>query len=143
MTQQSLVFYTADGTITQTQVVPDFAVAAQVPLPGMQIALIDALPADRSDFMASFYVLAGAVIARQTMTPSLDHATIAADGVAVATITGLPDPCSVSITGVLAVAPTTVTGGTISLTANAVGDLNIMVTAAPAYLPWSTTVHAI
>jgi hypothetical protein len=132
----------ATGALGQLLTVPDAAVAEQVAPAGSAFITV-ALPGGRQAFIAANYALAGAVVPRQTMTPAVSAATIAADGIAASVITGLPDPCTVTVSGVLAAGPSVVTGGSVTLTSDQPGDITIAVAAAPAWLPWSTVVHAI
>ena len=87
-------------------------------------------------------VVDGTLIERATMTPTVSAATIAADGIATATITGLPDPCVVSIAGAVTAGPVQVTGGALTLASTQPGEIRIAVRADPTHKPWETTVHA-
>jgi hypothetical protein len=133
---------TTSGKLGQLLTVPDAAAALQVAPAGSAFLTVP-LPDSRQGFIAANYVLAGAVVPRQTMTPSVSATTIASDGVAASTISSLPDPCSVTIGGIVAAGPDTVTGGSIIITSDHPGDITITVSAAPAWLDWTGIVHAV
>lgn len=64
------------------------------------------------------------------------------DGADAGLISGLPDPCLVSIIGSVAQPPTAVVGGSVTITATVPGAIILRVTADPAYLAWEVTLHA-
>jgi hypothetical protein len=101
------------------------------------------LPLDTVVASDTHYVSDGALAARIAMTPTVSKTTLTADGTDAVTISGLPDPCTVAITGAISVAATTVTGGSITLTSNTVGAIRVRVTADPQYLAWSTDLNAV
>lgn len=140
---KSFLFHTAAGVITQVGACDDASYAVQTPPAGSSILELATPPADAFVYIAGNFVNNGTVAARGAIAAAVSAATITADGTTVASITGLPDPCTVSLTGVQTVAPTVVTGGTIEITANAPGTIAVSVTADPAYLPWSTTIDAV
>jgi hypothetical protein len=135
--------YSSTGQIQQTLSVPDYDDALQTAASGLTFVVVTPAPANARTFMQQNYVLAGVVTPMQTMTPATDTTTIAAGGTAVANITGLPSPCTVTITGISTAGPTVVTGGAIAVSSDFAGALLISVTAAPAWLPWSETIHAV
>jgi hypothetical protein len=79
---------------------------------------------------------------RNAMTPYVSSTTIPSDGVTNATISGLPIPCTVSISGPASVDPTVIDDGDIDFNADTPGDYIITVSAPPSFLDWSVTVHA-
>lgn len=87
-------------------------------------------------------VVDGAVVERAAMAPAVSAAAIAADGVAEAVISGLPDPCTVQVTGPAPVGPLEVTGGSLTLTATLPGAYRVRVSADPTHKPWDVTIHA-
>jgi hypothetical protein len=113
-------------------------IAETWPAPGQGMVEIPAALHDQDQWR----VVGGEVVPRATMTPAVSHATIAADGVDECSIADLPDPCIVAVSGAAFAAPTTVTGGTITLTSTSPGEIRISVRADPVYAPWSTTIHA-
>jgi hypothetical protein len=139
------LIHDATGLITQTgqcdpasyEIMPKYLPA------GTSLLALSAAPADANTFIAQNYVAAGAVTPRATMTPTVSASTITANGTSSAAVSGLPNPCSVTISGVLTAGPTPVTDGTIDLTSDLAGALVVTVTADPAFLPWSTTINAV
>jgi len=90
-----------------------------------------------------FYrVVDGGIVERDGMDVALSATTIAADGVAECVLSGLPDPCTVTITGAVLAGPLTITGGSLTLTSTTPGAIAIRVTADPAWKPWEATIHA-
>ena len=82
------------------------------------------------------YVDAGEITARAALAADFDTLTITADGVDEATLSGLPDPCTVYVDGVA----TEVTGGEFIFAAASWGTYVIQVNEV-AYLPkrWEIT----
>ena len=76
------------------------------------------------------YVSGGGIVARAALTADFDTLTITADGVDEASLTGLPDPCTVYVDGVA----TAVTGGEFIFAAASWGTYVIEVDEV-AYLP--------
>lgn len=87
-------------------------------------------------------VVDGALVERATMAPAVSATAIAADGLAEAVISGLPDPCTVRVAGPAPVGPLTVSGGTLTLTASQAGAYRVRVTADPTHAPWEGTIDA-
>lgn len=114
--------------------------AAEWPLPpGYSIAMLTApLPGPMRDYR----VVNGAVVERAEMTPTVSAASFAADGLAQCVISGLPDPCRVTITGAVQAGPVEVAGGTLTLTSTQPGAIRVAVTADPTHKPWEATIHA-
>ena len=79
---------------------------------------------------------------RATMTPALSKTEIVADGEDECVITGLPDPCTVTVRGAMQAGPVTVEGGELVITSTEPGEIRIRVEAKPAYLPWEGVIHA-
>jgi hypothetical protein len=98
-------------------------------------------PADLTAYQATHYVADGVVVERTEMAPNVSTTSIAADGIAVATIAGLPNPCTLVVTGPLAQAATEITDGAVEFTADVAGDYTLSITAT-AFLPWSVVIHA-
>lgn len=90
-----------------------------------------------------YRVVDGAVVERATIAATVSAETIAADGVAECVITGLPDPCSVTISGAVQAEPAVVAGGTLTLTSTQAGDIRVGVTADPTHKPWETVINAV
>jgi hypothetical protein len=116
----------------------------QVPLiPGGSIAVVgagthDAILAN----IGGYRLLNGVVVARDAMALAVSSTTITADGVDEATITGLPDPCSVTISGAVSWGPGDVTGGSLTLTATTPGAINVTVASEPQYSSETVVIHA-
>ena len=89
-----------------------------------------------------FRLLGGEIIPRQVMAPTLSAASIVADGVAEVVISGLPDPCTVTVTGVATLGPLEVTGGELRLTAEVAGELRVRVVAGVSWAPWMGCITA-
>lgn len=139
------LIHDATGLITQTgqcdpasyKIMPGYLPA------GTSLLALSAAPADANTFIEQNYVHDGTVTPKQTMAPAVSAGAITANGTAEATITGLPNPCVVTIAGVVPSGPTQVTDGEVILTSNQPGDLIVNVTAEPSWVPWSTTIDAV
>lgn len=107
--------------------------------PDEKIVFVDALPPLP---LTNWRVVNGAVVERAAIAAVVSGETIAADGIAECLITGLPNPCSVTIAGAAEVAPAEVAGGTLALTSTQPGAITIRVTADPTHKPWETVIHA-
>lgn len=105
--------------------------------------VIDSHPDDAIAYLQAHYIVSGELTARATITPTVSASSFAADGTTTVTISGLPDPCRVTISGVLWAGPTDVTGGLIDISSDVAGDLTVSVSAEPAWLSWSTILHAV
>ena len=90
-----------------------------------------------------YFVRDGAAVPRMVMAPALSAQEIMADGEDACVISGLPDPCTLSITGSIALPPTAVVGGSVTITATVPGAIILRVIADPAYLAWETTINAV
>ena len=106
---------------------------------------IPTMPINVQTWLPTHYVDVGTstVVQCKPMTASVPKTTIAADANDTVTLTGLPSPCSVSITGTITAGPLDVPDGELALTSNVPGDFLVSVTAPPVWLPWSVTIHAI
>ena len=98
-------------------------------------------PADLPAYQAAHYVADGVVLERTEMAPTVSSTSIAADGVAVATIAGLPIPCTIAVSGPVPHPATELTEDAVDFTADVAGDYTISITAT-AFLPWSVVIHA-
>ncbi len=78
------------------------------------------MPVTASPELERDYVLDGVVIPRPTLS-AFDKTSIAADGIDTATLSGLPDPCTILING----QEHTVTGGTLDLDADRPGTYRV------------------
>lgn len=92
---------------------------------------------------ATYHVVDGEVVERATMTPSVSLATIDADGEDESVVSGLPDPCTVQLRGVVTAGPTTVTGGSVTITSTVPGTITVRVTSEPTHKAWETTINAV
>lgn len=87
---------------------------------------------------ASHYVSNGALTAREVWdTATLDRANIAADGVDVATLSGLPDPCWLDVNG----ATMNVVGGVFEITAAVPGLTIVEMIGRYITTPWLIHAH--
>ena len=89
-----------------------------------------------------FRVVAGEVVARAVMMPSVSATSIAADGEAACVIAGLPDPCSVVVVGAVSAGPVEVTGGELVLTSTVSGAIHVLVRDDPDHAPWEVSIDA-
>lgn len=127
------ILYQASTVLSWEDVLAHWSVPA-----GAQAVQVDAWVQDRM----AWRVVDGALAERAAMSLAVSTAAIAADGVEAAEISGLPDPCRVMIDGPMPIGPTTVTGGTLSITASLPGAWRVRVEADPVYQPWSVTINA-
>jgi hypothetical protein len=79
---------------------------------------------------------------RQTMSAELDRPVIVADGEAAATVTGLPQPCMVEISGAVSLEPTEVTDGELVITSTRSGLIRLRFTRDPDYEPKELVIRA-
>ncbi len=133
----------ADGVLVRYGLCP----ADDIPLQGAVEGLTSA-EVDLDTFLAisaapaRFRFVEGAVVERALMAPSMTATAIVADGNDAATISGLPDPCRVTIRGVVQWGPDVITGGALILTSTVAGPISITVEADPDFAPWSAAVDA-
>lgn len=78
---------------------------------------------------------------REDMTPTLSGAALDADGADTVVVSGLPNPCSVSVSGPLS-GSASFTDTTLTLTVAREGVYTLTFTSEPVYRPWSCTVEA-
>jgi hypothetical protein len=109
---------------------------------GISLITVISPVTDFSEFILSNYCLDSAVVSKAVIAATVSSSSIVANGVSSSTISGLPIPCTVSINGVLSLAPTAVTDGVIVITSDSPGEIIITVKSAPAFLPWNTTINA-
>jgi hypothetical protein len=138
----AFVSYDAAGMIAAVTVCPDDLFAIMPLPPGLTHLVIDAVPISMQSWLSTHYVLGGAITDRLQQTPAVSAATIPADGVTVATISGLPFPCILTVSGALQAGPVAIADGTIDITCDNPGALLITVTSDPIYVAWSTTINA-
>ena len=134
-----------DGLIIGAGLCPEIDADAQEAMPGFEIAWLEDEAAFNavSASPAAFRLVDGAVVPRDAMPePTVSATTIAADGVAEAVITGLPEPCRVLVRGPSNSTTLDVADGEIVLTSTVAGDIEVTVDASPAYLAWRTIIHA-
>ena len=144
---QHRIAYLPDGTVVGTARILDEVAASRVPV-FSEIATTEAAYEAVTLHMSRFFV--DTAVSPPALRPALaiaatvSAATIEADGAAECVVSGLPDPCTVTVTGPGAAAwgPHPVEGGELVLTATEPGDLVVSVAAPPRYLPFETTVHA-
>ena len=135
-----------DSLIVGAGLCPEIDAEAQEVMPGFTVAWLE----DEAAYIAvgaspfAFRLVDGAVVPRDAMpAPTVSATTIAADGVAEAVITGLPEPCRVSVRGPANSTTIDVADGEIVLTSTVAGGIEVTVDAPPAYLAWRTIIHAV
>jgi hypothetical protein len=89
-----------------------------------------------------YRVVDGEVVERPAIAVTVSADTIAADGVDECVLSGLPDPCIVTVRGVVSAGPLEVTGGSLTLTSTALGPITISITADPVWRPWDGVINA-
>jgi len=88
------------------------------------------------------YLVAGVPTARPTQSSAIDVTEIVVSDGEHATLTGLPDPCTVNVNGPTGYQSVTVTGGTLQFSATIPGAYTLHVEAFP-FIPMEFTVHAV
>jgi len=89
-----------------------------------------------------YRVVDGAIVARAVMEVAVSSPTIAADGADTCILSGLPDPCEVTIGGVVSAGPVEVTGGELTLASTTPGKIRVQVRADPLWRAWEAVVDA-
>jgi hypothetical protein len=141
---QFIIYDNTTGTITQWGTYDTPADLTNTTTPSnLTILPIPDISGDPGPFLMQNYVdlTSASVAPRQAMPVTLDQTQIAADGVAEATISGVP-ACQVSITGPLKAPLTAVSDGSIVFTTNVPGSYTITASSAP-YLIYGATINAI
>lgn len=121
--------YDANGTILRTGTAPESMVSLQA-LDGEQV--IAEMANQLTDFIQN-----GTVTAKPAIAARIDKTTLQSGGVDVATISGLPQPCTVHIES----SSNTVTDGVAQISVNAPGDYSVRISALN-YLDWTVSLHA-
>jgi hypothetical protein len=103
---------------------------------------IEAIPGPADLEVNGWRVVDGELVARLPVPVTVSAPVIAADGEDQCVLSGLPDPCTITVRGAVQAGPQEVTGGSLTLTSTAIGAITISVTADPVYKPWETTIHA-
>jgi hypothetical protein len=89
-----------------------------------------------------YRVSEGKVVERSDPAITFSVPSFAADGVAECVLSGLPDPCTVTITGAVSAGPLEVTGGSLTITSTTPGAITISITANPVWKPWEGVINA-
>lgn len=89
-----------------------------------------------------YRVINGEVVERPAIPVAISAPSFAADGLAECVLSGLPDPCTVTVRGAVSAGPLEVTGGSLTLTSTTPGAITVVITADPVWKPWEGTVHA-
>jgi hypothetical protein len=95
----------------------------------------------------------GELVPRAAMAVTISAPSIAADGTDAAVLSGLPDPCEITIVrqpagadrhqaGPTVYGPATIAGGSLTVTSTEAGRLRVHVTAGVLYVPWQGVVDA-
>jgi len=120
------------------------------PLPaGLALLVVEAPISDA----LSWRIEDGALVARGVISPSVSTARIAADGVAESVVSGLPDPCTVTVSrqapgaalheaARLVHGPAPLAGGVLTVTTTEPGRLLIDVAAGLAWVPLRLVIDA-
>jgi hypothetical protein len=111
-------------------------------IPGQSVGPVVPSEHPAADNPMAHRIVGGEAVERDEMTPIVSTETIAADGSAQCVITGLPEPCRVTITGAVQAGPVEVSGGTLTLTSTQPGAIRVAVTADPACKAWEVIIHA-
>lgn len=111
-------------------------------IPGQSVGPVVANDHPAASDPMAYRIVNGEPVERATMSPAISAATFAADGLAQCVISGLPDPCRVTITGAVQAGPVEVAGGTLTLTSTQPGAIRVSVTADPTHKAWEVTIHA-
>lgn len=82
------------------------------------------------------YVLGGSIVDKPTMPATIDKTTVTADGIDFVTISNLPNPSTVSVSGQTVV----VEDGTLTIKVGYPRDYLVEVESWP-YLNWEVTIH--
>ena len=118
---------------------PEWVLAHWALPPGGGIVV---LPAPLDGPAEHYRVTDSALLLRDVMAPSVSATSIAADGEDACAIAGLPDPCTVAISGAVTAGPVEVVGGELVLTSTAPGAIHVRVTAGVQWRPWEVTIDA-
>jgi UDP-glucose 6-dehydrogenase len=140
----TVVFADSTGLIRQVLVVPSpDAAALQAAPAGMSAIILAGAQVNAKAFMDTSYVQSGSIAAKQTISAVVSASTITADGTAEAVISGLPNPCTVVVSGPVAAGPEIVNDGSVVLSCDTPGSIVVSVAADPAYMSWSGTIYAV
>jgi hypothetical protein len=144
MKQVTYVLTAPNGVITQIGHCPEPELPNQKTLDGRPAVRADDLdPSNPLAALAGWYVRDGVPTRRSEIAAEVTKETIQADGADECVITGLPDPCDVTLHGLTELPMTPVTGGSITLTASAPGDIHVEARADPSLITWRRTIHAV
>jgi len=133
----------SDGVVEGFGSCPDAETPLQGGHRGLQSVAISPALYEEIRLAPLDYRLQGDAIARKpAMAATIDRTSIKADGVETATISGLPDPCKVTVSGAVALAPTTVTGGSLDLSSTVRGSLTVRIERDPEFRAWTATINA-
>lgn len=141
-----VIYRTADGRVLRGGTMPKSYIATYPA--GSLPAGTAILEVNRqADIAAGEWVVGGALITAGTLSPTVSATTLDADGVDTVTISGLPNPCRVTITHsapeITTPAPDTeVTDGTVVVTCILPGTIGVRIVSA-GNQTWSGTLNAI
>lgn len=91
----------------------------------------------------SWCVVDGELAPRSESAISMSATSITADGQDEVIISGIPEGAVVQMFGVVKVAPTVVTGGSVTLTCSVPGKIHVQARCPAPYLDWMGTIHAV
>ena len=138
----TFISYDSLGNITQVQTTDaDCASYIKAPTGGGVLQASSGGPFD-TNFVSGNYIHGGAVTARIAMSLTVSTTSFPADGTSEATITGIPNGASVTISGAVTAGPETITDGELIVTSTTSGAIQVSITMRPAYQDWSTTLNA-
>jgi hypothetical protein len=138
MTPSWYVIASPGGAILGAGFCPVGQEDAQSAPDGATLVFVSEVP---GDVRAGWFVRDGELVERDVMAPAVSTTAIAADGVAEAVVSGLPDPCTVTVSGPLS-ATATVDGGELVFSAAAAGTYRLTFSREPTHRPWSTNIVA-
>jgi len=132
---QSFVLYrSSDGVVVGHGTAPDAW--------SLSYGDIEALPGPPGLEPHGWRVVDGELVARLPIPVIVSAPVITADGDDECMLSGLPDPCTVTITGVVSAGPLEVTGGSLTITTTTHSAIQISIAATPVWKPWEGTIHA-
>ena len=132
----------SEGAITQYGQLDDESFDLLETAPGITKIRLEKPPRDVLTFLRLYRLHEGAIMARRPMECSANTTVIKADGKDLLSITGLPKPCTVTISGMLQAGPFPLQDGELHLTADVPGILRVQVEAGIEWIPWEAVFRA-
>ncbi len=136
------VLWHQDGEIRALTVCPIDTAHRQTGPVDCERVLVDPLGADTMRPLHDWWFDGSAVQRRTTAPITISATEIIANGSDAVVVAGIPEAAVLTVRGAISVAPTSVSGGTVTLTTTTPGALRLSVRCAPPFLTWEATVHA-